>query len=86
MFAGCIPIYLGCPNISNEIDPDTFIDKRDFSSYKELYKYLKSMSIKEYLFKINKIINFYDKYLKSTYYDHIWADFVAKKCLSLIEK
>jgi len=84
MFSGCIPIYLGCPNIENEIGKDTFIDVRDFSSYKELYKYLIKMPKKEYLFKINKIISFYDEYIKTTFYDAAWADYVAKKCLSLV--
>ena len=36
MFSGCIPIYMGCPNIKEEIDPNTFIDLRDFSSYSDL--------------------------------------------------
>ena len=85
MFAGCIPIYLGCPNISNEIGNDIFIDMRDFSSYKELYKYLKKMPKKDYLSRINKIISFYDEYIKTTFYDVVWADFVAQKCLSLIK-
>jgi len=84
MFAGCIPIYLGCPNIKNEIDPSTFIDLRDFPNYLELYSYLKSMTKNEYLFKINKIINFYKDYLNTTYCDRIWADFITNKCLSLL--
>ena len=78
-------IYWGCPNIKSEIDPDIFIDMRDFSSYKELYCYLKSISRDEYLFKINKILEFYNKYLNSTHYDYTWANFLAKKCLSLLK-
>ncbi len=86
MFAGCIPIYLGCPNIKQEIDPDTFIDMRDFSSYKELYSYLNSMTKKEYLLKMSKIIEFYKEYKNTTYYDLRWADLITSKCLSLINE
>ena len=35
--------------------------------------------------KIDKIISFYDEYIKTTFYDVVWADFVAQKCLSLIK-
>jgi len=48
-FAGCVPIYWGAPNITNHIPTDTFIDKRNFNTYEELYSYLKNMSDKEYM-------------------------------------
>ncbi len=86
MFAGCIPVYFGCPNIRHEIDAEAFIDKRDFSSYKDLYLYLNSMSKKEYLFRIKKIIDFYYKYLKTTYYDLEWANYICKQCMFLVDK
>ena len=86
MFSGCIPIYLGCPNINKEIDPDTFIDFRDFSSYKDLYFYIKTMPEKEYLFKLNKIKEFYDVFLNTTYCDQVWATNLVDKCLKLINR
>ena len=85
MFSGCIPIYMGCPNIKEEIDPNTFIDLRDFSSYADLYSYLKNMTKKEYIYKINKIIEFYDHYLKTTYCDQIWASNLVNNCLALLK-
>ncbi len=66
-FAGCVPIYWGAPNITDHIPTDTFIDKRNFSTYEELYSYLKNMSNREYmgyldaikdLIKSNKIYPF----------------------------
>ena len=86
MFSGCIPIYMGCPNIKEEIDPNTFINFRDFSSYKDLYSYLKKMTKNEYIHKINNIIEFYKHYLKTTYCDQIWASDIVNKCLVLLEK
>lgn len=86
MFSGCIPIYLGCPNIKNEIDPNTFIDFRDFSKYKDLYSYITKMHKNEYLFKLNKIIEFYYEFLNTTYCDQIWASNLANRCLKLIKE
>ena len=57
-FAGCVPVYWGAPNVTDHIPEDTFIDRRDFKSYEELYIYLKNMSDKEYLDYLNAIRNF----------------------------
>ncbi|MBL6988894.1 MAG: hypothetical protein ISR65_03915 [Bacteriovoracaceae bacterium] len=48
MFAGCVPIYWGAPNITDYIPANCFIDKRDFDSYEALYKYLKNMDAAQY--------------------------------------
>lgn len=47
-FAGCVPVYWGAPNVTDFIPASTFIDKRNFKSYEELYKYIKTMSTAEY--------------------------------------
>jgi hypothetical protein len=47
-FSGCVPIYLGAPNIEKYIPNNAFIDKRDFKDYSELYKYLTGMGNAEY--------------------------------------
>jgi hypothetical protein len=60
-FAGCIPIYLGAPNIERLIPRRCFIPKEEFSSYEDLYRYLKGMSDREYLGYIDSI----EAYLKS---------------------
>lgn len=57
-FAGCVPIYFGAPNIDDHVPKDTFIDKRSFTSYEELYRYLTTMNEKEYDNYINNIKNF----------------------------
>ena len=57
-FAGCVPIYWGAPNITDHIPTDTFIDKRNFNTYEELYSYLKNMSDKEYMNYLGAIKNF----------------------------
>ena len=40
MFAGCVPVYWGAPDISRHVPEDCFIDRRKFSSHEALYKYL----------------------------------------------
>lgn len=46
--AGCVPVYLGAPNITDYIPENTFIDERDFPDYAQLFKYLKNMPDEEY--------------------------------------
>jgi hypothetical protein len=42
--AGCIPIYMGAPNIKKIIPPSSYIDVRDFSEIEDIYSYIDSMS------------------------------------------
>ncbi len=57
-FAGCVPVYWGAPNVSDYIPLNTFIDKRNFRNYEELYSYLKNMPDKEYLGYLDAIKRF----------------------------
>lgn len=57
-FGGCIPIYLGAPNITDYIPVNTFIDKRNFDTYEKLYTCLKHMPPQEYASYLNNIKNF----------------------------
>ena len=47
MFAGCIPIYLGAPNILDYIPRDCFIDRNEFRTNEALYDCLTNMSESE---------------------------------------
>lgn len=57
-FAGCVPIYLGAPNILDYIPEDTFINREKFSNYNELYNYITNMPDAEYYSYTSKIYNF----------------------------
>ncbi|MCM8816245.1 MAG: glycosyltransferase family 10 [Candidatus Omnitrophica bacterium] len=57
-FAGCVPIYLGAPNVTHHIPAATFIDKRNFKTYDDLYRYIKNMSDAEYIDYLDAIKNF----------------------------
>ena len=54
-FAGCVPIYWGANNVEQHIPKECFIDKRAFSTYGQLYDYLKNMSDEEYLGRLYAI-------------------------------
>ncbi|MSU54831.1 MAG: hypothetical protein EXS48_03320, partial [Candidatus Staskawiczbacteria bacterium] len=55
---GCVPIYLGAPNIGEHIPENTFVDKRRFSTYEALYSYIKNMPDTEYMGYIEAIKHF----------------------------
>jgi len=48
IFAGCVPIYLGAPNIGEFIPKACYIDYRDFPTMQDLYSHLKNISESEY--------------------------------------
>ncbi|QOP41462.1 glycosyltransferase family 10 domain-containing protein [Sulfurimonas marina] len=60
-FAGCVPVYWGANNILDYVPKECFIDFRDFTSYEELYKFIKNMSNEEYMRYLENI----EKYLNS---------------------
>lgn len=62
-FAGCVPIYWGANNVSDFIPVNTFIDKRNFMTYEELYLYLNNMPDNEYLNYLQNI----EDYLNSEF-------------------
>ncbi|WP_054150268.1 glycosyltransferase family 10 [Rhizobium sp. AAP116] len=50
-YAGCVPLYLGATDINTLIPDDAYIDCRQFASWLDMDKYVKSISAKD----INKI-------------------------------
>lgn len=58
LFAGCVPVYLGAPDVTNLIPSNTFIDRRNFKTHEELYQYMKQMPEKEYTGYLEAIENF----------------------------
>lgn len=56
--AKTIPIYWGANNIEKYIPKECYIDRREFSSYDELYEFLKGMTEEEYESRIKAIESF----------------------------
>ncbi len=59
--AGCVPIYFGASNILKYIPKECFIDLCAFSSYEQLYHFLKTMDQKTHQSYLDAI----DRYFKS---------------------
>lgn len=47
-FAGCLPVYLGAPNILEYVPANCFIDRRNFESDAAVYEYLQNMTEEGY--------------------------------------
>lgn len=77
LISGCVPIYLGAPNISDYIPQSTFIDMRRFKNYDELYEFINSMPearFNKYLESINNFLHSH-RYYKFT--DIYFAENIA---------
>ena len=81
-FAGCVPIYYGAPNVTEHIPEDTFIDRRNFRTYDELYSYLKKMPDREYMEYLDAIKDF----IKSDKIYQFSAECFAERIVSEILK
>jgi hypothetical protein len=57
-FAGCIPVYWGASNITRYIPENTFIDRRKFDSYEQLYDFMVKMDDRAYLDYVHHIETF----------------------------
>jgi hypothetical protein len=76
MRAGCVPVYWGAPNITDYVDIDAFIDRRNFKTNEELAKYLSGINEQEYQQYQNAIQRYlaserFEKFLPSNFADTI---------------
>lgn len=81
-FAGCVPVYRGASNVTDFIPKNCFVDKRDFASYEELYKFLKSMPDDDYMAYLNNIENFLSAPEAMPYRSEGFASKVAEAVLN----
>jgi len=79
--AGCVPIYLGAQNITDYIPKETFIDKRGFSTYEKLYKYLKRMPPQEYASYLNNIKKFLESDKAQLFSAQYFTDTIIKETI-----
>lgn len=80
-FAGCVPIYLGAPNITDYIPDSTFIDFRRFDSYDGLYSFISGMDEEKY----NEYLNSINAFLKSDGFKKFTHESFAKTVADVIE-
>ena len=75
--AGCVPVYLGAPNITDYIPTNCFIDFKKFKSYEILYKFLKNMNEKEYNKYIGNIKKFLSSFAAQKFSTQHFADLIV---------
>lgn len=61
--SNCIPIYYGNPNVTMDFNPETFINRSDFSTDEELIEYIK---------KVDNDDELYNSYLNKPIYSEHW--------------
>lgn len=59
--ACCVPVYWGDPDVEKSIPKACFIDRRDFKSNQELYRFLKQMQYPEYKQYADAITSFVER-------------------------
>lgn len=83
---GCVPVYLGCSNLSDYIPIGTFIDYRLFNSPEELYGFLKGISDKEYLNYQEKIYNFLNSTKSKIFSAEYFGELISNSIVNNYEK
>lgn len=56
--AGCVPVYWGAPNVTDDIPAGCFIDRREFASLGELHAFLRGMTEREFVAYQDRIREF----------------------------
>ncbi|GHU11921.1 hypothetical protein FACS1894151_11570 [Spirochaetia bacterium] len=80
-FAGTIPVYLGCENITDHIPENCFIDRRKFQTNELLIKYLQQLTEYEYNQYLIAITNFLQSDKGYVFSDQCFADVLINTIL-----
>jgi hypothetical protein len=81
-YAGCVPVYLGAPDISDYIPKECFIDKRKFSNYKDLDRFLLQVGPVEFEGYHQAISDF----LNSKAFEPFYQEYFARKLLLAVQE
>lgn len=84
LFSGCIPIYLGAPNISQYISKDCFIDRNDFESIESLYDFISKITKEEYYMYLNAIEKFLVREQKGLFSINYFTTTITNHILEII--
>jgi alpha(1,3/1,4) fucosyltransferase len=85
MFAGCVPIYDGAPNIKNYIPETCYIPFRKFKSISELHLYLRCMSEQEYHSYLESIENYIQSSQKDAFTIKEYVNSIGHQVFKLLD-
>jgi hypothetical protein len=80
--AGCIPVYLGAPDITDFVPPQTFVDYRKFENYSDLDRFLRGMTESEARHYLEAAQDF----LASLVFDKFTVDYFVNDILNVLEQ
>ena len=78
MFAGCVPVYRGAPDIAKYVPRACFIDRREFKTHDELYAFMKAITPADYAAKIGAIAGYLASDKPYQFSDKCFAETVGK--------
>lgn len=81
-FSGCIPIYWGASDITDYVPENTFIDKRKFKNYEELYDFIKNMPDEKYFNYLKAIKEFVESDKIYPFSAECFTDTLVKEILN----
>lgn len=83
---GCVPVYWGAHNISDYIPANCFIDRKQFSTYDELYDYLNTIDEKTFEQYLANIRNYLQSPTAQLYSIEHFVAIMLDLALSIDEK
>jgi hypothetical protein len=81
LFAGCLPVYLGAPNIASFVPRECFVDMREFADFGTLVAYLDAMSESEYIDRQRAMVDFLQGPRFVPFSSQTFADTIVDKVL-----
>ena len=84
LFAGCVPIYRGAPNIKDYIPATCLINAADFPSQAALHRYISTMPEAEYRSYLENIATYLKANRKGSFTAEHWATTLTKATLDIL--
>ncbi|HXX40380.1 MAG TPA: glycosyltransferase family 10 [bacterium] len=81
MRAGCVPVYLGAPDIASYVDRDAFVDRRLFRSNDDLARFISEMSEREHA----RYLDAARDYLESSRFKPFLAEHFVDRVIGVLE-
>jgi hypothetical protein len=78
--SGCVPIYLGADNVLEYIPSNCFIDRRKFSDYESLYKYINEMGDLEYSKYLENIQGYLNSKESKAFTNDLFSKTIVDEC------
>ncbi len=82
MYSGCVPVYLGAPNVADFVSADSFINAEDFENFEQLDEFLQSITQSQY----NKYIEGIRQFLISEKFKKFTQEYFASVVLPILKE